>query len=63
MQNTQCLEAEIYLPINLFLQSVTFLAYDGIFLHMGFLMKALNYHVQFGDFPLHYLQLMFCQCT
>lgn len=63
MQNTQCLEAEIYLPINLILQSITSLAYNEIFLHMGFLMKALNYHVQFGEFPLHYLQLMFCHCT
>lgn len=50
MQNTLCLEAEVYLPINLILQSITFLAYDEIFLHMGFLMKALNFHVQFGDF-------------
>lgn len=43
MRNTQCLEAEVYLPINLILQFNTFLAYDEIFLHMRFPMKALNY--------------------
>lgn len=59
----QCLEAETYFPICLILQTITFQFYDEILLHMGFIMKALNYRVQFGEFPLHYFQLMFCQCT
>lgn len=54
MQNMQCLEAESYLPINLILQlswpAMRFI-YLFIFVHVGFLTKALNYRVQFGEFP------------
>lgn len=57
------LRQKFYLPVNLIALFITSVAYSQIFIHNTFLLKALNYHVQFVEFLLPYLQLMFCWRT